>query len=47
MPGTPLHVLLVDNLILQSMQPCLVEGHGAPLSHADRKAGLLLALGGT
>lgn len=47
MLGTPLSVLLVDNLILQSMQPCLVEGHGAPLSHADRRAGLLSALGGT
>lgn len=47
MLGTPLYVLLVGNVILQSMQPCLVEGRGAPLSHADGKAGLLLALGGT
>lgn len=37
--GTPLSVLLMDNLVLQIRQPCLMEGPGATLSHAGRKAG--------
>ena len=44
-PGTPPYVLLLDNLVLQSKQPCLMEGRGATLGHADRKVGTALSPG--